>query len=230
MDSPHSTNREAPLYRLRLVAERLITAGKTVSKLDNSEHKLFPLAISPAEGKSLRDWITKVKAAHTIEIGLAYGISALFACEGLLTNGLQDMRHVVIDPFQSTGFKDCGLQALKDAGVIDLIEYFSEESQIVLPRFLTEARSFDLAFVDGSHFFDRVFLDLIYLGRLVRPAGIIFVDDYQLPAIARAISFCTTNLGWSLEEVSGLDEFHQWAVLRLPTEPIPRSFRDFIEF
>jgi predicted O-methyltransferase YrrM len=230
MDSPHSTNRESALYRLRLVADRLISAGKTVSNLDNSEHQLFPLAISPVEGKSLRDWITKEKAAHTIEIGLAYGISALFACEGLLTNGAEDMRHVVIDPFQSTGFKDCGLQALKDAGVIELVEYFSEESQIVLPRFLTEGRSFDLAFVDGSHFFDRVFLDLIYLGRLVRPSGIIFVDDYQLPAIARAISFCTTNLGWSLEEVSGADEFHQWAVLKLPSEAIPRSFRDFIEF
>jgi hypothetical protein len=29
--------------------------------------------------------------------------------------------------------------------------------------------------------FDGVFLDLIYLGRLVCAGGILFVDDYQLP-------------------------------------------------
>jgi predicted O-methyltransferase YrrM len=40
-------------------------------------------------------------AAHTIEIGLGYGMSALYLCEGLLANGRTDARHVAIDPFQS---------------------------------------------------------------------------------------------------------------------------------
>ena len=76
----------------------------------------------------------------------------------------------------------------------ELIEYRAEESQFALPRFLGEGRRFDLAFVDGNHRFDGVFLDLVYLGRLVRGGGIVFLDDYQLPAVARAVSFCTTNL------------------------------------
>jgi hypothetical protein len=33
----------------------------------------------------------------------------------------------------------------------------------------------------------------------------VFVDDYQLPAVARAVSFCVTNLDWTLEEVSAAD-------------------------
>jgi hypothetical protein len=135
-----------------------------------------------------------------------------------------------VDPYQSTGFKDCGLQLLEEAGVADLVEYHAEESQILLPKFLSEGRRFELAFVDGSHFFDRVFLDLIYLGRLIKPGGIIFVDDYQLPAIERAVSFCLTNLGWVLEETSQPDGNHQWAVLRTAREPISRSFRDFEDF
>ena len=48
------------------------------------------------------------------------------------------------------------------------MEFHPEESQIALPRFLTEERSFDLAFVDGNHRFDEVFLDLVYLGRLAQ--------------------------------------------------------------
>jgi predicted O-methyltransferase YrrM len=175
--------------------------------MDGTTHQVFPISINRAEGEALRAWVIREHAVCTIEIGLAYGISALFICEGLL-NELNNARHVVVDPYPSTGFKNCGLQLLEEAGAADLIEYHAAESQILLPRFLSEGRRFELAFIDGSHVFDRVFLDLIYLGRLVHPGGIIFVDDYQLPAIVRAVSFCLTNLGWVLEEVSPADELH----------------------
>jgi predicted O-methyltransferase YrrM len=177
----------------------------------------------------LRDWIIKEEVANTIEIELAYGISAIYICQGLLMNAHEKVRHVAVAPYQY-GFKNCGLQLLKEAGVVDLIEFHAEESQILLPRFLSEGQRFDLAFVDGSHLFERVFLDLIYLERLVTPGGIIFIDDYQLPAIARSVSFCTTNLGWVFEELSPTDDHHQWAVLRTAREPVIRSFRDFIDF
>jgi predicted O-methyltransferase YrrM len=215
--------------RLRQVTERLLSEGNVVAQ-DGTTHQVSPVGITRAEGEALRAWVIREQAMCTIEIGLAYGISALFICEALLTNGLNQVRHVVVDPYQSTGFKNCGLQSLQEAGAADLIEFHAEESQILLPRLLSEGRRFELAFVDGSHFFDRVFLDLIYLGRLVHPGGIIFVDDYQLPAIARAVSFCLTNLGWILEVVSPADEDHQWAVLRTARDPIPRSFRDFVDF
>ena len=37
--------------------------------------------------------------------------------------------------------------------------------------------------------FDGVIVDLIYLNRLVRPGGVVMLDDYQLPGVARAASF-----------------------------------------
>lgn len=218
------------LQQVRLIIDRLISDGKMVASLDGSIHDIFPVAASAAEGEALRAWVIKEKAVHTIEIGLAYGISALYICEGLLTNRNQKARHTILDPHQATGFKNCGLQILEEAGVAHLVEYYAEESQIVLPRFVSEDRQFDLAFVDGSHLFDRVFLDLIYLGRLVRPGGVIFADDYQAPAVARAVSFCLTNLGWKLEEASSSDKHHQWAVLRTAREPVPRSFPHFVDF
>jgi predicted O-methyltransferase YrrM len=224
------TNEDETCIRVRQVIHRLVTDGKIVARSDNSEHEIFPVAVSLTEGQALRDWVVKESVARTVEIGLAYGVSALFVCEGLLINGHANAQHVVIDPFQSTGYKDCGLQLLDEAGVVDLIEYQEEESQILLPKFLSEGRRFELAFVDGSHLFERVFLDLIYLGRLIEPGGIIFVDDYQLPAIAKCVSFCLTNLSWTLEEVAQPDDLHQWVVLRTPRNSIPRSFRDFVDF
>ena len=158
------------------------------------------------------------------------GISTLFICEGLLCNGHGNARHTALDPCQSSGFKNCGLQLLEEAGIANLVEYYPEESQIALPRFVSEGREFDFAFVDGSHLFDRVFLDLIYLGRLVRPGRIIFADDYQAPAVAHAVSFCLTNLGWKLEETAPPSTLHQWVVLRTAREPLRRSYPHFMNF
>jgi predicted O-methyltransferase YrrM len=169
-------------------------------------------------------------ATSTVEVGLGYGISALFICEGLLANGHSGARHVVLDPNQSGGFSDLGRQFIDEAGLVDMVEFHAEPSEVALPRFLSEGRRFDLAFIDGNHRFDGVFLDLVYLGRLVRGGGIIFLDDYQLPSAKKAARFCITNLGWTLEEEAVGDAHHHWAVLRLPHVSRKRDFDHFIDF
>jgi predicted O-methyltransferase YrrM len=221
---------EGGTRRIRQVIDRLLRERTAVARSDGTTHSLFPVAVNGAEGEALREWVKREEATRTIEIGLGYAIAALFTCEGLLANGDATARHVVIDPHQATRFANCGLQFLEEAGVAELVEYHGEGSEIVLPRFVTEGRSFDLAFVDGNHRFDGVFLDLIYLSRLVRPTGVVFVDDYQLRSVARAVSFCTTNLGWTVEQTSTDDEFHHWAVLRTPRVPPQRSFDHYVDF
>jgi predicted O-methyltransferase YrrM len=222
-------DREAALRRVRRVRERLLRDGAVVSRADGATRRLEPLAVSPAEGEALRGWIAREGVTRTIEIGLGYGISALFVCEGLLESGGPDARHVVVDPYQAR-LGNCGLQVLEEAALVPLVEHHAEESQLALPRLLGEGRRFDLAFVDGNHRFDGVFLDLVYLGRLLRRGAVVFLDDYQLPAVARAASFCLRNLGWTLEEVSPADALHQWAVLRTAIAPDERPFDFYVEF
>jgi predicted O-methyltransferase YrrM len=217
-------------WQVRGVIERLVRDGTAVARSDGTVHDLFPVAASVAEGEALRGWILQENAARTVEVGLGYGISALYICEGLLENSSRAPRHVVVDPNQATRFSDCGLQFLDEAGVGELVELHAEDSRILLPRFLDEARSFDFAFVDGNHRFDGVFIDLFYLGRLVQPGGIIFLDDYQLPGVARAASFFSSNLGWTVEEISPPDDLHQWVVLRTSTVPDTRPFDHFVDF
>jgi predicted O-methyltransferase YrrM len=211
------------------VTDQLLRDGAVVARSDGSRHELFPVAISAAEGAALREWVRREGATRTIEVGLGYGISTLHVCEALLESGASDARHVAIDPHQTARFADCALQFLEDAGVAGLVELHRDESQLVLPRLLSEGRSFDLAFVDGNHRFDGVFLDLVYLGRLVRPGGVVVLDDYGLPAVARAASFFLANLSWTLEEAAR-DDLHEWAVLRTGTGPDTRPFDAFVDF
>ena len=230
MSPANDLDRGLLLRRVCGVIERLVREGTAVASSDGTLHSLFPVAVGAAEGEALREWVVRERATRTIEIGLGYGISALHICEGLLENADPTSHHVAIDPYQATRFADCGLQSLEEAGVAELVEHLPQESQIVLPRFVGEARTFHLAFVDGNHRFDGVFLDLVFLGRLLRAGGIVFVDDYHLPAVVRATSFCLTNLGWTLEEVSTASEHHRWAVLRTSTVPDTRPFDYFVDF
>lgn len=208
----------------------LVETRSVIAKRDSSSHEISPVAVHPREAESLRDWVRREGAASTVEIGLGYGLSALFICDGLLANGHHAARHVALDPNQTTRFSDLGLQVIDEAGLGTMFEFHAERSEIALPRFVAEGRRFDLAFIDGNHRFEGVFIDLVNLGRLVGPGGIVFLDDYQLPSVKKAVRYCTTNLGWTLEEEGVADDLHHWVVLRTSAVPPQRNFDHFVDF
>jgi predicted O-methyltransferase YrrM len=215
---------------VRATIHRLARDGSIVADSDGSKHDVRTVAISPDEGEALGRWVLRENATRTIEIGLGYGVSALHVCDGLLRSGHPEVRHVALDPFQARRFSNCGLQVLREAGVASLVEHRDEISQIALPAFLREGRRFDLAFVDGNHRFDAVFLDLYYLGRLLPKGGVVILDDYDLPGIRRAVSFHLKNLDWRIEETSEEDDGHHWVVVRTATTDDTRDFRYFVDF
>ena len=221
---------DSRIQRVRSLRDRLAETGTMVANSDGSTHDVRTVSISGVEGKKLRDWVIREQAAHPIEIGLGYGFSTLHMCEGLLGVGCPDAKLTLLDPFQDSRFANGGLQNLVEAGVRDLVDFRSAKSQILLPEFLAEGRSFDLAFVDGNHRFDYVFLDLFYLGQLLPLGSVILVDDYNLPGIERAVAFFLRNLNWTVEEASREDDTHTWVVLRTASEPDNRHFRYFVEF
>ena len=211
--------------RVRGVIDRLVRT-KSATDSDGLERPIFPVALPLTEAEALRDWVCREKAARTVEVGLAFAFSALHICEGLIRNGDPEAKHVTMDPHQTTGYSRVGLNVLGEAGVDDLVEHHDEESQILLPRFVKEGRSFDFAFIDGNHRFDAVFVDMFFLGKIVRMGGVVALDDYELPGIHRAVSFFTSNLGWRILESIN----NRLVVLRTATEPDARDFRFFVEF
>ena len=127
------------------------------------------VALPKPDTDALRDIVVRERARDVIEVGLAYGASALAVAEALVASAGADATHVIIDAFQDH-FRDSGWSALARAGWDSVCTLLRERSQIALARFASEGFLADAAFVDGSHIFHNVFVDLVLLRDLVRPA------------------------------------------------------------
>ena len=80
------------------------------------------------------------------------------------------MADVIIDAYQHL-FHNAGCEVIASAGLSDVSAMLAERSQLVLPRLVSEGFVADAAFVDGSHIFHYVFVDLYCLRELVRPVS-----------------------------------------------------------
>jgi predicted O-methyltransferase YrrM len=214
--------------------------GGSVLDRGGSPVELAPHSIERGQGEALRDLAVAEGAERTIEVGLALGMSALFLCQAVAPRG---GRHVAVDPFQTESWNGAGLRTLREAGVEELVEVIEEESQLALPRLVAEGREFALAFVDGDHRFEGVFLDLYFMTRLVRPGGLVVVDDMWMPAVRTAVAYVERNLGATLEP-EALPTAFSWrrrplsrgvptgtgdtAVLRLPSERPALRWDEFV--
>jgi predicted O-methyltransferase YrrM len=183
------------------------------------------VALPKSDADVLRDVLIDEGARIVIEVGLAYGVSALAIAEALAVTVGADAKHIIIDAFQDH-FRDSGWDALTRAGW-DSCTLLRERSQIALPRLLSRGLVADAAFVDGSHIFHNVFVDLVLLRSLVRPGGLIVLDDCDLPSVATAVSYFERNTGW-VQDATPSDS--RLRAYRLPDPPVEPSFDDFKAF
>jgi protein-S-isoprenylcysteine O-methyltransferase Ste14 len=160
-----------------------------------------------------------------IEVGLAYGASALAIGEALCATAGTAAAHVIIDPHQARAFDNFGWNALRDAGLTDRTTLLTDPSSLALARLAADGFVADAAFVDGSHRFHEVFVDLYYLRKLVRPGGLIVLDDAAWPSVATALRYYDLNLGWQPVEIAG-----RLTARRLPDQPVEPDFTDFRPF
>jgi len=184
------------------------------------------VALPSADADVLRDILIAEKAQVVIEVGLAYGVSALAIAEAVVVVGEEEANHLIIDAFQDH-FHDSGWNALVRAGLGSVCTLLRERSQIALPRLFSDGFIADAAFVDGSHIFHNVFVDLAHLRSLVRPGGLIILDDCDLPSVATAVRYFELNTGWQPEPTGCETRIRPY---RLPDPPVEPGFEDFKPF
>jgi predicted O-methyltransferase YrrM len=184
------------------------------------------VSVPVSDGNVLRDLLLAEKPGTVIEIGLAYGSSALAIAEALVATGSSDARHVIVDPYQEH-FGGSGWAAITEAGLTGLCSLVEERSQIALPRLLGDCFVADAAFVDGSHIFHNVFVDLFYLRELVRPGGLVILDDCSYLSVATAARYFEVNTGWEPEPIAWPTRLRAFRLPELRTEPSFKSFRPF---
>jgi predicted O-methyltransferase YrrM len=223
---------------------RALYDSGTIDGESGRSFDLWPTGFRERDGHAMRDLAVEADVTRTIETGFAYGLSGLFLCDALLRVGNPDAVHVAIDPFQHS-VDNAGLRNFRTAGLESLLEYHHEPSQSVLPRLWTEERQFDLGFIDGDHRFDGAFTDIYFMHRVVKPGGLIIVDDMWMPSITLAVRFFETNLGYVRENPKpslvdrvkrrlrgkrGAPPLEQAAIFRRPAETEERAWNHFVPF
>jgi predicted O-methyltransferase YrrM len=186
---------------------------------------------------ALRDLLIAEGAETVVEVGLAYGRSALAIGEALVAVGATRPLHVVIDPVQATEWSNVGWRLLRSAGLDTVTRLVLQPSSMALPQLLAEGLTADAAFVDGSHRFHEVFVDLCFLRKIVRPGGIVVLDDHWWPSVRTAGHYFEVNLGWravpgsfdggTVDQATGRPRLR---ALRLPDPPFEPAFEQFQPF
>jgi predicted O-methyltransferase YrrM len=182
--------------RVRAVRRRLVRDGPARTR--GAERDFERVTLPERDCDLLRDLLISEKVRTVVEIGLAYGSSALAIGEALVTVGSAHPLHVVIDPFQQQAFANVGWDSLCSAGLDSIATLVTAPSSIALPKLVTEGVVADAAFVDGSHRFHEVFVDLYFLRKIVRPGGLIVLDDDWTPSVRTAVRYYERNLGWTV--------------------------------
>jgi predicted O-methyltransferase YrrM len=209
----------------RVRRERRALAASSPAR-SRAELDFERVALPGDEGDVLRDLLCAAQARVVIEVGLAYGSSALAIAEALASSGSDDTHHLIIDPFQDH-FHEAGWEALVRAGVADTCTLLPERSQLALPRLVADGVVADAAFVDGSHIFHNVFVDLYFLRELVCPGGLVVLDDCTWPSVATAVAYFETNASWRREPIDAPSRLRAYRLPKPRTEPSFENFQPF---
>jgi len=228
------------LTRIRAVRSRLADDGPARTR---GERDFETITLPGRDCDLLRDLLVAERVTTVVEVGLAYGSSALAIGEALVTVDAPQPRHIVIDPFQQPAFSNVGWDLLCAAGLDPIARLMTVPSSMALARLVTDGVVADAAFVDGSHRFHEVFVDLYFLGTVVRPGGLVVVDDDWTPSVRTAVRYFERNLGWTAladafaggtVETIGRDPagaaVARCRALRLPDPPVEPPFEAFQPF
>ncbi|HSR83121.1 MAG TPA: class I SAM-dependent methyltransferase, partial [Streptosporangiaceae bacterium] len=165
---------EERLTRVREARRRLVREGPSWTR--SRERDFETVTLAERDCDLLRDLLITEGAETVVEVGLAYGSSALAIGEALLAVNAPHPRHLVIDPFQERAWSNVGWESLRSAGLDSIATLLLAPSSHALAQLATEGLIADAAFVDGSHRFHEVFVDLYFLRKIVRPGGLIVMD------------------------------------------------------
>lgn len=148
--------------------------------------------VSRNEGEFLHKLVSDLNPTVSLEIGLAYGVSAMFICDALEKRAAT--RHICIDLAQlGEPWHGNGLNNLRKAGHEEIIEFYNEESQVALPRLESEGKKVDFAFIDGAHTFDHALVDFFYVDRMLNVGGVVAFDDAEFPSVRKVLRFIVKN-------------------------------------
>lgn len=146
---------------------------------------------SKEQGLFLQDIFDLVKPQKSLEVGLAFGISALFILEKHKQYNNKAKSHIVIEPFPWGGVAEHNIEK---EGLTEFADIRYEKSHDVLPKLYYENHRIQFAYVDTTKLFDIVFQDFYFIDKILDINGVIILDDCGggWPGVQRVARFINT--------------------------------------
>ena len=123
---------------------------------------------------------------------MAFGFSTLAILTALEELGSEGGL-ISIDPYQARDWHNCGIAAVRRAGLEALHQHIARPDYLALPELLEAGTRLEFAYIDGYHTFDYVLLDFWYIDRLLEVGGVVGFNDCFMKAIHRGINFMLTH-------------------------------------
>jgi predicted O-methyltransferase YrrM len=147
--------------------------------------RYYPSITPFPQGHTLHCIVLEHRLDLTLEIGLAFGGSALFICNAHQRKGTG--HHYAIDPFQIDSFDGVGQALIRKAGLGAYLQWLPTPAQTALPALRTTGMTFDLIYIDGDHGVTAVLSDFLHANALLKTGGFLALDDSHFPSGVRAL-------------------------------------------
>jgi predicted O-methyltransferase YrrM len=180
------TNPEKDPEQTRMFLDATVKYASVFTK--DGEYRRLTSHTRQAEHDEIRKRLVETKAKNTLEVGLAYGTSALVFAEYHQRAKNTGVCHTAIDPNQyGSGeghWEGIGVQNLKRVKFIRGRNWrLVEKSSVDALPDLAKKLKVDVALIDGYHLFDYTLLDVFYCLKMLRVGGVLVVDDKKMRAI-----------------------------------------------
>lgn len=185
------------------VLETMIAEGQAAG--DNGHFvDISRIAVGEKSGSVLESAAAAIGPQVTIEIGCASGMSTLFICRGMQRHGEIGARCIhVIDPKQTSHWKNIGRRAIRGAGLAEAVCFHEEPAHVVLPRLLQYGVRTQMVFLDGWHMLDYVLVEAFYCDMMLDVGGVMAIHDVWMPAVQHFCAFWCANRSYAPVRVRG---------------------------
>jgi predicted O-methyltransferase YrrM len=127
-----------------------------------------------------------------VEVGMAYGVSALTILTALQENGTGQL--ISIDPYPKwESARETALNYIHLSGLSGLHRHIHAPSEIVLPKLYDDGVKAQFVYIDGHHGFDHAFIDFFYSDLLLDIGGVIAFDDSAWRSVHKVIRYLNSH-------------------------------------
>ncbi len=156
--------------------------------LDDGSTRPVTSATSPEEAAAMYAWLSANPPEVAVEIGMAYGISALTMLTAMEQNRRGKL--ISIDPYiDFDSARRSALTAIEKSGLAGRHEHRHEKSELALPALVADGVQADFVYIDGHHGFDHAFVDMFYADQIVPVGGVIAFDDSGWRSVHKVIQY-----------------------------------------